>query len=97
MSDPAHPKDVGKWWQTGQKEGEPGAAGPQGFHGPVNMSPDGKWATLPYTPDLVNLDFTDPTAPKLIGRIPSPRPSSQLWASSRSIPCCRCGTASSLT
>jgi hypothetical protein len=69
VSDPAHPKDVGKWWQPGQKEGEPKAAGPQGFHGPVNMSPDGKWATLPYTPDLVNLDMTDPTDPKLIGRL----------------------------
>ena len=69
VSDPAHPKDVGKWWQPGQKDGEPAVAGPQGFHGPVNVSPDGKWATLPYTPDLVNLDLTDPTNPKLIGRL----------------------------
>ena len=69
VSDPARPKDVGKWWQPGQKEGEPKSAGPQGFHGPVNMSPDGKWATLPYTPDLVNLDMSDPTNPKLLGRV----------------------------
>ena len=69
VSDPAHPKDIGKWWQPGQKAGEPAPSGPQGFHGPVNVSPDGKWATLPYTPDLVNLDLTDPTAPKLIGRL----------------------------
>ena len=69
VSDPAHPKDVGKWWQPGQKDGEPPATGPQGFHGPVNVSPDGKWATLPYTPDLVNLDISDPTNPKLIGRL----------------------------
>jgi len=69
VSDPAHPKDVGKWWQPGQKEGEPAAQWPEGFHGPVNVSPDGKWATLPYTPDLVNLDLTDPTHPKLIGKL----------------------------
>ncbi len=69
VSDPAHPKDVGKWWQPGQKDGEPAVAGPQGFHGPVNVSPDGKWATLPYTPDLVNLDMSDPTNPKLLGRV----------------------------
>ncbi len=69
VSDPAHPKDIGKWWQPGQKEDEPAATGPQGFHGPVNVSPDGTWATLPYTPDLVNLDLRDPTQPKLIGRL----------------------------
>jgi hypothetical protein len=69
VSDPAHPKDVGKWWQPGQKDGEAAVDYPEGFHGPVNMSPDGKWATLPYTPDLVNLDMSDPTAPKLLGRV----------------------------
>jgi hypothetical protein len=69
VSDPAHPKDVGKWWQPGQKDGEPASPYPEGFHGPVNMSPDGKWATLPYTPDLVNLDLSDPTNPKLIGKV----------------------------
>jgi hypothetical protein len=66
VSDPAHPKDIGKWWQPGQKEGEPASPFPEGFHGPVNVSPDGKWASLPYTPDVVNLDLTDPTSPKLI-------------------------------
>lgn len=71
VSDPAHPKDVGKWWQPGQKEGEPPppAGVPQGFHGPVNMSPDGTWASLPYTPSIVNLDMKDPTQPKLIGQL----------------------------
>jgi hypothetical protein len=69
VSDPAHPKDVGKWWQPGQKDGEPQAVGPQGFHGPVNVSPDGKSASLPYTPDVVNLDISDPTNPKLVGRL----------------------------
>ena len=70
VSDPLHPKETGKWWQPGQKEGEPTPSGPQGFHGPANVSLDGKWATLPYTPDLVNLDLSDPTAPKFIGRVP---------------------------
>ncbi len=69
VSDPAHPKDVGKYWQPGQKDGEPKPSGPEGFHGPVNVSPDGKWATLGYTPDLINLDLSDPTQPKLIGSL----------------------------
>jgi hypothetical protein len=69
VSDPAHPKDIGKWWQPGQKDGEPASPFPEGFHGPANVSPDGKWASLPYTPDVVNLDLTDPANPKLIGRL----------------------------
>lgn len=69
VSDPAHPKEVGKWWQPGQKDGEPKAEWPEGFHGPANISPDGKMASLPYTPDVVNLDISDPAHPKLIGRL----------------------------
>ena len=69
VSDPAHPKEVGKWWQPGQKEGEPPSQFPEGFHGPVNVSPDGKMASFGYTPDVVNLDISDPTNPKLIGKV----------------------------
>jgi hypothetical protein len=69
VSDPAHPKEVGKWWQPGQKDGEPPLPYPEGFHGPVNVSPDGKMASFGYTPDVVNLDISDPTNPKLIGKI----------------------------
>ncbi len=69
VSDPVHPKEVGKWWQPGQKDGEPKAEWPEGFHGPANISPDGKMASLPYTPDVVNLDISDPSQPKLIGRL----------------------------
>ena len=69
VSDPVHPKEVGKWWQPGQKDGEPPSAFPEGFHGPVNVSPDGKMASFGYTPDVVNLDISDPTAPKLIGKV----------------------------
>jgi hypothetical protein len=69
VSDPAHPKEAGKWWQPGQKDGEPKAEFPEGFHGPVNVSPDGKWASLPYTPEVVNLDISDLSQPKVIGRL----------------------------
>jgi hypothetical protein len=69
VSDPAHPRDIGKWWQPGQKDGEPKPPFPEGFHGPANVSPDGRWASLPYTPDVVNLDLTDPAKPKLLGSL----------------------------
>jgi hypothetical protein len=69
VSDPAHPKEVGKYWQPGQKDGEPPSPYPEGFHGPVNVSPDGKMASFGYTPDVVNLDISDPTNPKLIGKV----------------------------
>jgi hypothetical protein len=69
VSDPAHPKEVGKYWQPGQKDGEPPAQFPEGFHGPVNVSPDGKMASFGYTPDVVNLDISDPAHPKLIGKL----------------------------
>lgn len=69
VSDPAHPKEVGKYWQPGQKNGEPPSPYPEGFHGPVNVSPDGKMASFGYTPDVVNLDISDPAHPKLIGKL----------------------------
>jgi hypothetical protein len=69
VSDPAHPKEVGKYWQPGQKDGEPPAQFPEGFHGPVNVSPDGKMASFGYTPDVINLDISDPAHPRLIGKV----------------------------
>ena len=69
VSDPAHPKEVGKYWQSGQKDGEPLSPYPEGFHGPVNVSPDGKMASFGYTPDVLNLDISDPAHPKLIGKL----------------------------
>jgi hypothetical protein len=69
VSDPVHPKEIGRWWQPGQKEGEPPRVPPNGFHGPVTVSRDGKMLTMGYTPGIVNLDFTDPTHPKLIGKL----------------------------
>ena len=32
-------------------------------------APDGKTASLGYTPDVINLDISDPTNPKLIGKL----------------------------
>ena len=69
VSDPVHPKAIGHWWRPGQRDDEPLRAPPNGFHGPVSVSPDGKMLTMGYTPGLVNLDFTDPTHPKLIGEL----------------------------
>jgi len=74
VSDPAHPKEVGKWWQPGQKDGEPLSGPLPGFHGPANISPDGKMLSTGYMPDVVNLDITDPTQPKVIGRLPMTPP-----------------------
>jgi hypothetical protein len=69
VSDPLHPKEVGRWWQPGQRDDEGGRPPPNGFHGPVTLSADGKMLTMGYTPGIVNLDFTDPTHPKLIGKL----------------------------
>jgi hypothetical protein len=69
VSDPDHPKEAGKWWQPGQKEGDPPAGFHEGVHGPANISPDGKMLTTGYTPDVINLDISDVTAPKLIGKL----------------------------
>lgn len=69
VSDPLHPKETGKWWQPGQKEAEPDPGFYEGFHGPANVSPDGKMISTGYTPDVINLDISDPTNPKLIGRL----------------------------
>jgi hypothetical protein len=67
VSDPAHPKEVGKWWRPGQKEGEPASSVASSFHGPAHVSPDGKMLSMGYTPDVVNLDISDPSQPKLVG------------------------------
>lgn len=70
VSDPKHPKKVGQWAQFGQKPGEerddhliPS------FHGPAMVSPDGKTLIVGFTPDVVNLDISDITQPKLIGKV----------------------------
>jgi len=69
LSDPAHPREAGRWWAPGQKEGEPAAAVPPSFHGPANISPDGRMATMPYTPWVLNLDISDIAHPRRIGAL----------------------------
>ncbi|HXQ53927.1 MAG TPA: hypothetical protein VN802_22735 [Stellaceae bacterium] len=69
VSDPLHPVQAGLWSQPGQKQGEPKPKLAPGFHGPANVSPDGKMISTGYTPDVVNLDIADPAHPKLIGSL----------------------------
>jgi hypothetical protein len=69
VSDPKNPKEVGQWYQPGQKDGEPVPQAPRGFHGPLNLSPDGKSAVLAYSPSIVNLDLSDMANPKVIGQL----------------------------
>ena len=68
VSDPSHPKEAGRWWMTGQKEGEPPLPAPiYGFHGPAVI--DGDRAYLGYSPAIVILDISDISKPKLIGQL----------------------------
>ena len=70
VSDPTNPKEAGRWWVPGQKDGEAKTTEyPPGFHGPVHVSPDGKWATMPYTPYILNLDISDIANPKRLGAV----------------------------
>src|SRR5215468_6649413 len=63
------PKEAGRWWMPGQKAGEAKPEGPEGFHGPANISPDGKMASMAYSPAVMNLDISDAANPKLIGKL----------------------------
>ncbi len=69
VSDPKHPKEVGRWHMPGQAPGETKPEGPLGFHGPANVSPDGKMISTGFAPAVVNLDITNPADPKLIGKL----------------------------
>jgi hypothetical protein len=70
ISDIRNPKEVGRWAQFGQREGEVRQDGIiPSFHGPAIISPDGKTAVLGFTPEVVSLDISDITNPKVIGRL----------------------------
>ena len=69
VSDPKNPKEAGRWWMPGQKDGEAQIGGPRGFHGPANVSPDGKRLVMAYSPMLVNLDISDVANPKVLGQL----------------------------
>jgi hypothetical protein len=67
ISDPAHPKEAGRWWMTGQKEGEPPVPPMYGLHGPAYI--DGDRAYLGYSPAVVILDISDIAHPKVLGQL----------------------------
>jgi len=72
ISDPRKPREAGRWWLPGQKEGEPpiesGIPGvPNGLHGPAII--DGNRAYLGYGPAVVILDISDVSKPEQIGRL----------------------------
>lgn len=69
VSDPRNPQQVSRWWYPGQQADEPQAKNTPAFHGPAHLSPDGKMLTMGYTPSLINLDFSDPADPKLLGEL----------------------------
>ena len=83
VSDPKNPKEAGRWWMHGQKEGETaiGKVSP-GFHGPANISPDGKIAAMGYAPAIINLDISDIEHPKLIGQLTMTPPFPEVGAQS---------------
>jgi hypothetical protein len=68
ISEPNQPKEAGRWWLPGQKEGEPPLPAPiYGFHGPAVI--EGDRAYLGYSPAIVILDISDISKPKLIGQL----------------------------
>jgi hypothetical protein len=69
ISDPQNPKEAGRWWMRGQKEGDEPARKDISFHGPALISADGKKAYLGYGPAVVILDISDITSPKEIGEL----------------------------
>lgn len=69
VSNPRRPHEVGRWWQPGQKDGDADPVPAPGYHGPSNLSADGKTLTLGFTPSFVNLDISDPSRPRVIGKL----------------------------
>jgi hypothetical protein len=69
VSDPRNPREAGRWFEPGQPVAEPAPPVPIGFHGPANISPDGKVATMGFAPSIINLDISDIAHPKLLGSL----------------------------
>jgi hypothetical protein len=67
ISDPRNPKVAGKWWEKGQKEGEPMPETPISFHGPAYI--DGNRAYLGYSNEFAILDISDISNPKEISHL----------------------------
>src|SRR5712691_1895212 len=75
LGDPKNPKEAGRWWMHGQKEGEQPATNGVSFHGPAIISEDGKTAYAGYGPAAVILDISDISKPKLVGQLAVSPPS----------------------
>lgn len=69
ISDPKNPKEAGRWWMPGQKEGELPARTDISFHGPAIISADGNKAYLGYGRSVVILDIREISNPKEIGEL----------------------------
>jgi hypothetical protein len=67
ISDPKNPKEAGRWWMPGQKDGEQPPLQNVGFHGPAMI--DGDRAYLGYGGSVVILDVADKSLPRLTGRL----------------------------
>jgi hypothetical protein len=67
ISDPKNPREAGRWWMPGQKEGEPPPGPDTWFHGPAFI--EGNTAYLGYGHSVVILDITDVSQLKVIGRL----------------------------
>jgi hypothetical protein len=68
VSDPKNPKEAGRWWMPGQKDGEEPKSDAS-FHGPAIISDGGKTAYVGYGPAVVILDINDISKPKSIGQL----------------------------
>jgi hypothetical protein len=70
VSDPRNPKEAGRWWTAGQKEGEPQPERSISFHGPAII--EGTTAYLGYGYSVVVLDINDVSNPTEVGRLDFP-------------------------
>lgn len=69
VSDPQNPKEAGRWWMKGQKEGDDPARRDISFYGPALISADGTKAYLGYGPAVVVLDISEISKPREIGEL----------------------------
>jgi hypothetical protein len=67
ISDPEHPKEAGRWWETGQKDGEPAPPSHISFHGPAII--EGNTAYLGYSNEVAILDISDIAHPRTISEL----------------------------
>ena len=68
IGDPRNPKEAGRWWMPGQKEGEQPRLNAT-FHGPAIISDDGKTVYAGYGPAVVILDISEISKPRLVGQL----------------------------